>query len=242
MQESMAVRPAELPEYFKNVTDFESSKAVDADKSRRLAWRVAGVFGVLCTAAVIGLSVLGPMRVVIPYMFAVDKATGNVELVSVGGDRGMADYQDIFDKHWVQRYVTARESYNYKLLQKDYEDTLLMSGDGVARDYAKQFDGTNSIDKRLGAAWEKTVKVISVTLANDNVSSKAVVRFELTTKRTDAERANPPEIFVSTIAFEYKPKLFGKEKDLIRNPPGFKVIAYRRDSELAAPTKAQDAQ
>ena len=242
MQESMAVRPAELPEFFKNVTDFESSKAVAADKSRRVAWRVAGAFGVLCAAAVIGLSVMGPLKVVIPYVFAMDKVTGNVELVSVGGERGLAQYQDLIDKHHVQRYVLARENYNYKLLQKDYEDTLLMSGDGVARDYAKQFEGTNSIDKRLGAAWEKTPRVISVTLASDSVSSKAVVRFELTTKRTDAERTNPPEIFVSTIAFEYKQSMFGREKDLIRNPQGFKVIAYRRDSELVVPVKSQDQQ
>jgi len=35
------------------------------------------------------------------------------------------------------------------------------------------------------------------------------------------------------MAYEYKPSMFGREKDLIRNPMGYRVTAYRVDGELS---------
>jgi type IV secretion system protein VirB8 len=45
--------------------------------------------------------------------------------------------------------------------------------------------------------------------------------------------ADPPQYFVATMAYEYKPTMFGKERDLIQNPLGYRVTSYRVDSELA---------
>jgi type IV secretion system protein VirB8 len=81
------------------------------------------------------------------------------------------------------------------------------------------------------------VTILSVTLQHDGVGNKAVVRFQREQRRLDAERAEPPQYFVATMAYEYKPSLFGREKDLIENPLGFRVVSYRVDSELA-PVKA----
>ncbi len=38
--------------------------------------------------------------------------------------------------------------------------------------------------------------------------------------------------FVATIAYRFESSRTGREKDLIENPLGFKVIAYRTDAEM----------
>jgi len=65
------------------------------------------------------------------------------------------------------------------------------------------------------------------------VGSKAVIRFQREQRRLDAERPETPTFYVATMSYEYKPSMFGKEKDLIQNPLGYRVTSYRLDSELA---------
>lgn len=219
--------------FYQEGRDFEADRQAGYEKSERRAWMVAGGAVVVAVAAVIGIASLAPFKRVVPYLFAVDRATGNVELVNAADDRTVMGYQELVDKHWAKRYIVARESYTYKLLQTDYDTVLSLSEDTVGRDYAKTFDGPNARDKQYGASIEVKVKVVSVTLSKDAVGSKAVVRFEKTAKRTEAENADAPQYFVATFSYEYKPSMFGEEKDLIENPLGYKVTSYRVDTEIA---------
>ena len=227
------VKAGEEKEFYEKGRDWEADRQARIEKSERRAWTVAGGASVIAIAAVIGIASLAPFKRVVPYVFAIDKATGNVELVSAADDRTVVGYQELLDKHWAQKYVIAREAYYFKLLQNDYDTVLALSADDVGRDFARLYDGPNARDKKYGASIEMRVKVLSVTMAQDDVGSKAVVRFEKTSKRTEAEQADAPQYFVATIAYEYKPSMFGKEKDLIQNPLGFKVTSYRVDSEIA---------
>lgn len=214
-------------------TDWEADRIASKDKSERRAWIVAGAAVTVAIAAVIGFASLAPYKRVVPYVFTVDRATGNVELVSAADDRTVVGYQELLDKHWAQKYIVARESYNYKLLQNDYDTVLSLSADDVAREYAKAYDGPNARDKKYGTSIEMRVKVLSVTLAQDEIGTKTVVRFEKTSKRSEADNADAPQYYVATMAFEYKPSMFGKERELIQNPLGYKVTSYRIDSEIA---------
>ena len=58
------------------------------------------------------------------------------------------------------------------------------------------------------------------------------MRFDRIAKRTNADQPDPPQTFVATMAYEFKPSMRGREKDLIQNPLGFKVTSYRVDAEL----------
>lgn len=227
------VKAGEEAAFHEASSDWEADKSARAEKSERRAWLVAGAASAIAVAAVVGIASLAPFKRVVPYVFAVDRATGNVELVSAADDRTVVGYQELLDKHWAQKYVVARESYNYKLLQNDYDTVLSLSSDEVAREYAKVYEGPNARDKKYGASMEMRVKVLSVTLAQDDIGTKAVVRFEKTSKRAEADNADAPQYFVATMAFEYKPSMFGKEKELIQNPLGYKVTSYRVDSEIA---------
>lgn len=232
-QDKSIVTASDEKAFYTQGRDWEADKTARIEKSERRAWAVAGSASVIAIAAVIGIASLAPFKRVVPYVFAIDKATGNVELVSAADDRLVVGYQELLDKHWAQKYIVARESYYYKLLQTDYDTVLALSSDEVGRDFAKLYDGPNARDKKYGASVEMKVRVLSVTLSQDGVGSKAVVRFEKTSKRVEADQTDPPLYFIATLAYEYKPSMFGKEKDLIQNPLGYKVTSYRIDSEIA---------
>lgn len=232
VSESKSAEGAAFGDVYAEALAFEVRRDLLNDQSRTTAWRVASVAVVVAFAAVIGLSFMAPLKSVVPYLYLVDKVTGHTELVSAGGDRGMVEYRELIDKHWVSKYVVARESYNYRLLQKDYDMVLLLSDDDVGRAYAAKFEGPKALDKVLGESVERRVDIISVTPSPDATSSKAVVRYTITQVRTDTNSASPPEHFVATLAYHYKPSLFGREALLIANPEGFKVSGWRRDAEL----------
>lgn len=235
-----AVRPGSEQAYYREASDWEADRQSQRERSERRAWIVAGAATAAALVAVIGMALLAPYRRVIPMVFAVDRATGNTELVNATDDRNVAQlgYQELLDKHWAARYVTARESYFYRLLQTDYDTVLMLSADDVGRDYARLFEGTDPRDKKLGPQTEWKVTILSVSLQRDGVGSKAVVRFEREQRRMEAERPEASNYYVATLAYEYKPSLMGKEKDLIQNPLGFRIVSYRVDSELAPVTES----
>ena len=239
MTRTGAVTGSEEADFYAKGRDWEADRLLRYEKSERRAWLAAGGFGVVAVAAVIGMASMAPLKRVVPYVFALDRASGNVEIVSAADDRTPTGYQELLDKHWAQRYVIARESYSWKLLQSDYDTVLALSSDPVGREFAKVYEGSNARDKRLGAGIEMRVRVLSVTLASDDSGAKAVVRFEKTSKRTESDVSDPPQYFVATIAFEYKPSMTGREKDLIQNPLGYRVLSYRVDAEVAAATAAK---
>jgi len=213
--------------------NFEEEREVFLERSERRAWYVAGGAMLVALISVVGALMLAHKPRMLPYIFSVDQAAGNIEFIEAVNNSNTRNYQDLVDKHFAAKYVVARESYLWKLLQTNYDSVLTMSSDEVAQSYSAQFDGDDSLDKRMGKMRELKVSVISVVIAEDKFGRKAVVRYQLEERRIDSGiRMTEPQQFVSTFAFEYKPSMRGKEKDLIENPLGFKVTAYRRDAEM----------
>jgi type IV secretion system protein VirB8 len=239
MRDTTTVPANAIQDHFSAALSWEVNLESVRAKSERRAWIVAAAASVLALVAVIGLATLAPFRRNVPYLFAVEKTTGNVEFVGAIDDRRILGYQELLDKHWAQRYIVARESYFYRLLQNDYDTVLALSEDSVGRDFSKLYDGPDARDARFGANVEMKVVVLSVQLAQNAVGSQAVIRFAKTSRRIDSEHSEPPQYFVATLSYEYKPSMSGKEKDLLANPLGYRVTSYRVDSELApvaAPT------
>jgi type IV secretion system protein VirB8 len=233
MVETAAVSPGSEREHFKAARGWEADQEAHRAKSERRAWIVASVACTFALVAVIGLAALAPFRRNIPYLFAMDKITGNVEFVGALDDRRVLGYQELLDKHWAQRYIVARESYNYRLLQADYDTVLGLSSETVARDFARLYEGPNARDVRYGANVELKVGVLSVQLSKNAIGLQAVVRFAKTSRRIDSDAIEPTQYYVATIAYEYLPTMFGQEKELLANPLGYKVTSYRVDAELA---------
>jgi type IV secretion system protein VirB8 len=211
--------------------DWESDRLASVLSSERRAWMVAVAAGTVAVLAIVAIVVMMPLKATVPYLIYQDKATGATQVVTAINERDVG-YQELNAKFWAKRYVVARESYLYTLLQYDYDTVLRLSADDVGRDYHRLYEGDSSREKRLGSGTEERIKVLSVVLPPDQMG-KAVVRFEKAIKRASADAPEPPKTYVATFAFTFKPSMKGNEGDLIENPLGFKVTSYRVDAEIA---------
>ena len=224
------VRTGERDKFFKDGRSWEHDREQRIDRSEKRAWKVAGVTSLIALLSM-GAHIARDLRpVAAPPIVAIDKVTGNTEIIRAGDDVSK-NYSELLSQFFCNQYVIARESYQYTSLQTDYDRILAWSSDDVGRMYSKVFEGDNARDKKLGPATEERINVISVTPPSD-ATNRMVVRYVKTTRRNGADVAEPPQPFIVTMAFEFKPSARGVAKDLIANPLGFKVTSYRSDSEL----------
>ncbi|WP_082848054.1 virB8 family protein [Delftia sp. GW456-R20] len=196
-------------------------------KSERRGWScfyfAVGVIALQATAIV----VLTPLKSVVPYMYTVDKQTGEV---SVGATvKDFVNTTELNDKHWVNKFVLSHERYNYRLLQMDYDTVQLLAGDQVYNQYAARFDGPNSLEKRYLDKVQITPKIISLSITGGNL---ATVRFEKTQQEVRTGGESKTTRWVALIRYEYKSQVLRKENDLVQNPLGFTVTGYQIDPEL----------
>jgi len=226
------VAPAKLPGFFAESRDWEADRLSRIEKSERRAWFVAGCSAIITAVAIAAVVALMPLKRVVPYVYAVDRQTGELTLMDAANQRQIAGNQDLLDKHFASAYVVARDSYDWKLLQADYNDTIGFSAPAVGRDYAARFDGPKAVNKVWGPNVERHVTITSIQLAPDAISKKAVVRYTIQQRDIQTNTLAPLEHYIATIAYEYHPNRTGKEQDLIRNPLGFTVTGFRADPEI----------
>jgi type IV secretion system protein VirB8 len=182
----------------------------------------------------VALAVMVPFYRVVPLPIEVDRLTGESQVIDVL-DAKHVHTSEIQDKHWVDVYVRSRERYDWGLLQMDYDRVLDMSADTVARDYRQIYSGPDALDRQLGAGTERRIRILSTTLPPDE-PGRAVVHIERTTRKHGEDNAEPPQRFVVTLAYTYRPPLFMRESTAVEDPFGFTVTAYSRDPEYTPPT------
>ncbi|MFL9991132.1 type IV secretion system protein [Paraburkholderia sediminicola] len=214
---------------YRRALDFEVSVTHLQERSERQAWHVAMGSVVVAILCAVALAVMVPFYRVVPLPIEVDRLTGEAQVIDVLDAKQM-HMRDIEDKHWVEVYVRSRERYDWGLLQMDYDRVLDMSDDRVARDYRSIYSGPDALDRQLGANTQRRIRILSTTLVPDE-PGRAVVHIEQTTWKNGIDNAEPPQRFVITLAFTYRPSIFTRERTAIENPFGFRVTAYSRDPE-----------
>jgi type IV secretion system protein VirB8 len=220
--------------YFNDAMDWETSQIVSVQAGAKRDRRVStGAFALagLAILAVVGLT---PLHRVVTQTVFVDKLTGDAQVATVLDTQQTASINEQVDMYWATRYVKARESYYYPLIQQSYDTTRALSTDEVVAPYIQQFEGRDSKDKRLG---NNTIERINIISARPSESNVAIVDYEVETRRGDNNAiTKPPERYIASVRFEYRPPTIAtKQKDRVENPLGFKVVGYRSDAELSAP-------
>lgn len=227
-----SVSPGQAPAFFVEAQTWEADRMLRIERSERVAWRIAGSACLVTAIALVALVALLPLKRVVPYVYAIDRQTGELTIMDAAGQRQIEGRQDLLDKHFANAYVVGRESYDWKLLQTDYDDTVAFSAPQVARDYAARFDGAKAVNKVWGANVERRVTVTSIQLSPDAISRKAVLRYTVQQRNLQTNTLEPLEHYIATIAYEYHPERSGREQDLVRNPLGFTVTSFRADPEI----------
>jgi type IV secretion system protein VirB8 len=210
---------------------FEAVMAHRAAQSERRAWTIAAAATTIALIAVTAVVVMTPLKQVVPHLIYIDKDTGVTQVVSVV-DRRTLSNDDVNARYWLARYVRARESYLYKLLQEDYDLTMALSAPTVGSDYSSVYEGPNNKSTRLLDAVEERVHIISAE-PTPGASGRGTVRFEKTTWRVGLRQAEKTQTFLADVAFEWRPITGWDVRDLLINPLGFTVTAYRASPEIS---------
>lgn len=212
--------------------DWEADRTEALERSEGRAWFITRVMSVITVLAVAALLVMTPFYKVVPVVFEVDRASG--EVMQATTDPSTISSNELVIKNLLASYVSRRERYHWTLLDDDYDATLLMSDEAVERDYKAIYEGPNALDKRLGDGTDIRVKILSVELSPNEPEKRGTVRWERRTRRNHQD-VGGIERFSSAISFRFSPpSVFSRERTLIANPMGFKVDGYAVASVLVS--------
>lgn len=214
--------------YEKEMT-WETSRIQLIEQSERKAWNVAKIMTALVVLSIAAITFMMPLKESIPFLIRVDNTTGVPDIVT-RMDAKTVRFDEVMDKYWLARYVIARESYDWNIIQKDYDAVGMMSAPAVAQQYQQLFEGDNALDKRYANRIKVVVKIVSVV---PNGKGIGTVRFIKETSNVDDITNSTTTIskWVATIGYEYKSASLLRESTRLVNPMGFQATTYRVDSE-----------
>ena len=216
---------ADYDSYFKAGATWEDETHRILRRSRSLAWTVTAVFGVIAGASLLALNLMLPLKQFEPYVIAVDKTTGFIEVARALKPGALSENEAVTTANLV-RYVRARETYDPRALKDNYDLAQLYSTAMASAELEREFEPSNpnSKDKLFGRETKIEVSVKSVSFLKKNT---ATVRLQTITKRQNTAKA---EDWVSVIRFRYTTSPL-KNEYRFDNPLGFQVTDYRRDQE-----------
>lgn len=223
------VRSDELAAHLERSRGLERDYLGELVRSRRWAWRSAGVAAVLALAGVGAVAGLTPLKAPPEmYVVRVDNATGAIDHVSRLGEP-LQSYGSRIAKYFLNSYVLNCEGYSWQTIQEQFDTCALLSSPVIQNQYGKRFEGTEAPTVRLVDLATIDVNVHSITLgANDS----ATVRFTTTEKNVSTGQVRQQRHLIASIAYEYVnvPLTEGVAR---RNPLGFQVVRYDLASDLS---------
>lgn len=222
---------ASLKDYFETARRWEQDALISAERSRRLAWAVAGGACLCALAASLALIALAPLKTVEPFLVRVDNATGIIDTPSRLRDAGPEDFGDAVRRYYLGRYVSAYEGFSSAELQPNFDTVSAMSSAPVQNDYSQWLSSNNphSPQTVYGASARAIIKIKSIQLTTSDI---ATVRYAKIIKQAPqwAEIGEPTH-WVATITYKVQPKNELSLGEQLINPIRFTVLSYRNDPE-----------
>lgn len=225
LQMASKVDKENFSRYLAEAKSWETDKVRSLEKSRKLAWIVAGSAGVITFLSVIALAMLAPLKTSVPYVVRVDNATGAVDIVSALTN-SKTNYGEVMNKYNVQWYVRWREGYSKNLIGDYYKNVGVMSAPQEQSKYSQWISRKNpdSPLNHYGDSGNVTVTIKSTSFLKENI---ALVRYTKDVKGTMHDGLTH---WAATIVFQYAGTPMS-EQDRAINPLGFQVVEYRIDPD-----------
>lgn len=217
-----------LKEYFQESKTFDQDRLLAADRSKRVAWSVAGAAGLIAAVSVFAVAALAPLKSVEALVIRVDQSTGVPEVMTALSD-GQEEYQESVSKYFLALYVRTREGYSYATREAIYNQVQLLSDQQVQKEFSAYYNASNEQSPQYiyGKNQRAEVEIRSVTFLGKDL---AQVRYYRVVKTDDGEERRSH--WVSTLAFRYDAKSEITMQDRLINPLGFIVTEYRSDDEV----------
>jgi type IV secretion system protein VirB8 len=119
------------------------------------------VFAGIAGASLLALNVMLPLKQFEPYVIAVDKTTGFIEVARALKPGALSENEAVTTANLV-RYVRARETYDPRALKDNYDLAQLYSTATASSELERDFEPSNprSKDKVFGRETKDWVSVI----------------------------------------------------------------------------------
>lgn len=223
----MITDEADLKRYLKEARSFDYDLRLRADRSRRLAWIVAGVSGAIAAAACTAVAMLAPLKTVEPFVIRVDSATGVPEVMTSLSD-GKEVYEEALSKYFLARYVRTREGYSYASRAAIFREVQLLSSRDEQAEFSAFYNASNPDSPQFihGKSGKAEIAIRSIAFIGDDL---AQIRFSKTVTEQDEQVRT---LWVSTVNFNFRPSAVISNQNRLINPLGFVVMDYRADPEV----------
>lgn len=225
-KKSDKVDKEEWQQYLDETKGLERDYMAEIIKSRK-TWQMVALFSFVFAVIAVLYHQFNPVTEKEPLVLRVDNATGAVNAVSTVKEEEKT-YGEVVDTYFIANFVKSYESYNHYSIQDDYDKTVLMSADPVAKRYMSIYDSTSGNigrDVQLGRQGTREVNIISVV---PNIEKGvATIRFE--TQEVSSQGTQNGS-WVATLTYEYVAASIDTDIRLL-NPLGFVVTSYRVDKE-----------
>lgn len=217
---------------------FESSRILQIESSRTLAWRVALGACVICLGQAIAIIFMLPLKETQPYLVRVDNNTGNTDLVTMLST-DLIDQDHALARYFSAMYVRLMEGYDWLTLQNDVERLLLFSDPNLQSRINTSFELPSSPLNVYKDQMRAEIEINNITRLDEQGIMQ--VRFTKTVTPVHGGSYNPntqtmtPEPIVTrhiaTLGYEF---INAPKDDKVRlvNPLGFYVVSYRVDNEI----------
>lgn len=223
----MSTAGFDLKTYFDEARSWDQDRLASAERSRSLAWIVAGVAGALAIAGVVAVAALAPLKTVEPFVVRVDRSTGAVDVMTGLKGQDRLTYEEAVSKYFLGLYVRVREGWMPQAAEQNFRQVSILSTPTEQQRWADDFRPANPQSPQIlwGQNAESQIDVRSISFVSPKVAN---VRFH----RVLRQGAQVVESdWVATLAFTYT-KAPMQEADRLKNPLGFQVSSYRADPEV----------
>lgn len=218
------------PRYYADGQRWENSVYRSIGTSRN-AWRAIALIAGATTIASIGLLwATLPLKQMDVVVLEVDKTTGFVEASQPLQERGDLTQNEAVLRANIVRFLRARETYDPKALNDNYQLAMLYSTGKASEDVARIYSRSNPDNPMevYGADTIITVQVKSVSFPGSNV---AFVRFDTT---QSSQQGIIVSHWVANLRYRYTSEPMRNDWRF-DNPLGFQVLSYQRDQETVSP-------
>ncbi len=227
------VAKGDVAQYLQETRSWETDRVLEANRSKRLAWRVATAAFAVAFIATVAVAGLTPLKTVEPFIVRIDNTTGIVDAVKGIGD-SKTTYGEAVNKYFLQQYVMAREGYMRLLAQHNYRTVGLMSSNQIQQQYYDAFNPKNP-QSPLNLYGEYTRAQVIIKGTTFLEKKIAHIRF---VKEIQTGGTKPVwQHWSATIGFEFVGTP-ANDKDREINPLGFIVTSYRLDPESLTAVEA----
>ncbi|HMS44230.1 MAG TPA: type IV secretion system protein [Alphaproteobacteria bacterium] len=215
----------------------EESRRIDQDrlmmleKSKKTAWIIAGCSFAIASLSVLSVLALTPLKTVEPYLVRVDSSTGYVDTITnLSGDASYTQDEALM-RHFLKRYVTAREGYTDELAENNFNLVSLYSVPEEQNRFANWYYTSNpQSPQNIYRGQFVDIRIRSISfIATDGDRIVAQIRFDKVILDRQLTSSSP---WVSNITFYYDTAAFLQDKYRLDNPLGFQVLNYSISREL----------